>query len=175
MQNFEKTYMQMLFGIELCIKQKLQFPTLTLIYSVIDSLAYIAYGDKQVGDNFKKWVNEYMNVEKELNVTAIDLYSARNAIIHTLTPNSRDTKSKIASVIAYVWGDADLNMANKSIEISQYKNLKFIHINDLHKSLRHGIIEFLESNLSNEVNDRMNEQFSSLSKEILEDFVNFKK
>ncbi len=35
MTNFEKNIQQMFKGIELCLNQKLQFPTLTLIYTII--------------------------------------------------------------------------------------------------------------------------------------------
>lgn len=49
MTNFEENIQQMFKGIDLCLREKLQFPTLSLIYTVIDNLAYIAYGDIGVG------------------------------------------------------------------------------------------------------------------------------
>lgn len=174
MTNFEKTYIQMIYGIELCIKNNLQFPTLTLIYSVIDTLAYITYGDGvgEIGNNFKKWVKEYMYQEKKLNVTPNDLYSARNAIIHTLTPYSRDTKKKNASVLGYAWGNADLRIGEKSIKISECENFKIIHINDLFESLKLGIDKFINSELDEKIKVRMNEHYTNLSSKILENYVN---
>lgn len=176
MNNFNETYRQMFSGIELCIKQKLQFPTLTLIYSTIDTLAYIAYGDgyKEIGKNFKKWINEYMYQEKQLNVTPMDLYSARNAIVHTLTPHSRDTKNKKASVIIYAWGNANFATGEKSIEMSNCEYLKVIHINDLYESLYLGFLKFINSDLDKEVKERMNEHYTNVSQEMLENYVNLK-
>lgn len=173
MTNFEKTYIQMIYGIELCIKNNLQFPTLTLIYSVIDTFAYITYGDGKVGNNFKKWINEYMYQEKKLNITPNDLYSARNAIIHTLTPYSRDTKKKSASVLGYAWGNANLEIGEKSIKISKYENFKIIHINDLYESLKLGIDKFINSELDEEIKARMSEHYANLSSEDLENYVNW--
>ena len=48
MTEFENNYKQMLGAIKLCIELKLQFPALTLIYSMIDIFAYRCYGDKGV-------------------------------------------------------------------------------------------------------------------------------
>ncbi len=173
MTNFEENIQQMFKGIELCLKEKLQFPTLSLIYTVIDNLAYIAYGDIGVEKRYKKWITEYMFKEKNLNVTPMDLYSARCAILHTLTPNSKKTNEKKASVIAYSWGNYDVNILDKSISYSN-KELKALHINDLYDSLRKGTIKFLNSEILKEKEclKRMDEHYGKISKEILIDYNN---
>lgn len=172
MDNFEKDYMQMFVGIDLCLAQNLQFPTLTLIYSVIDSLAWITYGDKK--NSFTSWVDEYMYKGKKLAATSLDLYSARCAILHRLTPDSRLTNEKKASIIAYAWGNDDSELLNQSIIYSNYQNLKVIHINDLYESLRLGILRFINSdNLKNkDCLKRINEHYGSLSRKNLENFNN---
>lgn len=146
MTNFENNYKQMLGGIRLCIELKLQFPALTLIYSMIDIFAYRCYGDIGVKTRFIKWIEEYMYKEKNLNIEPIDLYSARCAILHTLTPKSQLIKDNKANVIVYAWGDADLQTieeCTKNID----NNLKAIHINDLYESLRLGILRFEKSDM----------------------------
>ncbi|MDP2893013.1 MAG: hypothetical protein Q8N78_01435 [Sulfurimonas sp.] len=172
MNNFEENYIQIFYGIELCLENKLQFPTLSLIYSTIDSLAWIAYGDIGVGSGFKKWVDEYMFKEKKSNITPIDLYSARCAIIHTLTPNSRDSNKKQASVIAYAWGNEDVNILEKSIENSKYDNLKVIHINDLFENLKLGTLGFINSDHIKQKDclNRMEEHYMEISKNDLENY-----
>ncbi len=143
MNNFEKNNMQMFMGIKLCLKQNLQVPTLSLIYTVIDNFAWIAYGDIPVETRYIKWIEEYMFKEKRLNVNAIDLYSARCAIIHTLTPSS---KNKNSSVIAYTWGNENLEILEKTITNSN-TDLKVININDLYDSLVLGTTNFLASDI----------------------------
>ncbi|WP_373003854.1 hypothetical protein [Sulfurimonas sp.] len=172
MDNFEKDYIQMFDGIDLCLAQNLQFPTLTLIYSAIDSLAWIAYGDKK--NSFTSWVDEYMYKEKKLVVTSLDLYSARCSIIHRLTPDSRLINEKKASTIAYAWGNADIELLEQSIIYSDYKDLKAIHINDLYESLRLGTLRFKNSDkLKNkDCVKRINEHYGNLSRKDLEKFNN---
>ena len=171
MNNFEKNHMQMFIGIDLCLKQNLQFPTLSLIYSLIDSFSWITYGDIPVETRYIKWIEEYMFKEKKLNVNAIDLYSARCAIIHTLTPNSNKSNNKKASVIAYAWGNKDVEILEKSITNSN-KNLKALHINDLYDSLVLGTTKFLASDILKDENciKRMHEHYGAISKE---DLINY--
>ena len=146
MENFENNIQQMFKGIELCLNHKLQFPTLTLIYTVIDNLAYIAYGNISVEERYIKWIKEYMFKEKKLDVTPIDLYSARCAILHRLTPNSKKSDEKKASVIAYTWGDKNVEILKKSINNSK-QDLKALHINELYNSLISGKSIFFNSSI----------------------------
>lgn len=166
MTNFENNYKQMLDAIKLCIELNLQLPALTLIYSMIDIFAYRCYGNIEVQARFIKWIKEYMYKEKNLNIEPIDLYSARCAILHTLTPNSKLIKDNKANVIVYAWGDADLKTleeGNKNID----NNLKAIHINDLYESLRLGILRFEKSDMKFA---RKDEDYAYLSQEALETY-----
>ena len=174
MENFYKNYYQMFNGIELCINQKLQLPALTLIYSTIDSLSWIAYGDKEGNKvQFTKWVDEYLVNEKFLDVTSLDLYSARCAIIHTLTSNSKSSNKKEASILYYSWGDANKSLGQESIEKSGINKLKIIHINDLFESLKQGTLEFTKNNnLNKNVLDRITQHYTNISKEELNKFIN---
>lgn len=173
MNNFEKNHMQMFIGIDLCLKQNLQFPTLSLIYSLIDSFSWITYGDIPVETRYIKWIEEYMFKEKKLNVNAIDLYSARCAIIHTLTPNSNKSNNKKTSIIAYAWGNKDIEILEKSIANSN-KDLKALHINDLYDCLVLGTTKFLASDILKDENciKRINEHYRDISQENLEKYNN---
>jgi hypothetical protein len=174
MNNFERNIQQMFDGIDLCLKQKLQFPTLALIYTIIDNFAYTAYGDISVEKRYKKWIIEYMVKEKKLNVTPMDLYSARCAIIHTLTPNSKISNYKQASVIAYAWGNKDVEILEKSIINSSNKDLKALHINDLYDCLILGRTKFLASDILKDENciKRMNEHYGTIAEENLINYNN---
>lgn len=174
MTNFEKNIEQMFKGIELCLNQKLQFPTLSLIYTVIDNLAYITYGNISVEKRYKEWITKYMFKEKKLNVTPMDLYSARCAILHTLTPNSRKTQEKKALVIAYVWGNDDVKILEQSI-LNSNEKYKALHINDLYNSLISGTINFFNSEILKKEDclKRMAEHYGKISKEDLINYNNF--
>ena len=173
MNNFERNIQQMFDGIDLCLKQKLQFPTLALIYTIIDNFAYTAYGDISVEKRYKKWIIEYMFKEKKLNVTPMDLYSARCAIIHTLTPNSRKSNDKQAFVIVYTWGNKDVEILEKSITNSN-EDLKALHINDLYDCLILGTTKFLASDILKDENciKRINEHYGTISEENLINYNN---
>jgi hypothetical protein len=51
-ENFARSFLQMFSAIDLCVKEDLVIPSLCLIYSGIDSIAWIAYGDMKVGERF---------------------------------------------------------------------------------------------------------------------------
>jgi hypothetical protein len=174
MTNFEENIQQMFKGIDLCLREKLQFPILSLIYTVIDNLAYIAYGDIGVEERYKKWIREYMYKEKKLNVTPMDLYSARCAILHTLTPYSKKTNEKKALVIAYIWGKEDVNILEQSI-LNSNEKYKALHINDLYNSLISGTIKFLDSDILKKEDclKRMAEHYGKISKENLINYNSF--
>ena len=176
MENFIKNYYQTLYAIEQCMKQKLQLPTLTLIYSTIDSLSWVKYGDIGVKNRFKKWVNEYMLKEKPLNANALDLYSARCAILHTLTPNSDLSNNKEASVLWYSWGEGENIELIKLIKTSQEQNVKSIHINDLFESLKLGMLKFIQvQNLDENSQKRINQHYANITKEQLEEYLKLQK
>ena len=168
MTNFERNIQQMFEGIDLCLEKNLQFPTLSLIYTIIDNLAYITYGDISVEKRYKKWITEYMLKEKKLNVTPMDLYSARCAILHTLTPNSKKSNDKQAFVLAYAWGNKNVSILEKSISNSN-ENLKALHINDLYDSLKSGTKKFFKSDIFKKEDclKRINEHYGEISEEAL--------
>lgn len=171
-QNFFKTYIQIFRGIELCLENNLLFPALSLIYNSIDSLGWIAYGDISVEKRFVRWVDEYMYSVKKLEPKSIDLYSARCAILHTLTPHSKMSNANKAKVIAYTWGNADVSIGNKIIETMNDKQMVFVHVNDLYDALKLGVENFINSaDFENECLQRANQHFGHLSKEVLNEYL----
>ncbi|OHD90648.1 hypothetical protein [Sulfuricurvum sp. RIFOXYD12_FULL_44_77] len=170
---FFKTYLEVFKGIELCLENNLPFPSLSLIYSSIDSLAWIAYGDIGVKERFVKWVDEFMYTQKKLEPESIDLYSARCAMLHTLTPNSNLSKQNKAKIVAYTWGNADASMGNQVIDIMNDKTTVFVHVNDLFDALKLGVLNFINGDtFDDECLQRANQHFRNLSKDILNEYIN---
>lgn len=168
---FLKNYSQYFRGIEICIDNKLVLPSLTLIYSGIDTFSWVAYGDIGVKNRFTKWVKNYMYTKKRLSPSPIDLYAARCAILHTLTPDSDLSKNNKALTIGYAWGNANLKELEKSIENLMPGQIASVHLNDLFESFKLGAVNFLESEgESMDCKQRMSKHYSNLDTSIIETF-----
>ena len=169
--KFYTDYMQIIKGIELCLENKLELPTLTLIYSSIDTLSWIAYEDKKVRTRFTKYIDNYMYKAKKLKPSSLDLYAARCAILHTLTPESDYSNNGQALQVAYAWGNYSINDLETGINLSDSKEITCLHINDLFESFKLGLLLFLESNSENKkCLSKINKHFARLSKDTIQNY-----
>ena len=142
--NFDKSYFELLEAINLCLEKNYIIPSLCLIYSGIDSIAWVAFGDIEVKDRFVNFVEQYMYPVKRLNTSSLNLYAARCAILHTMTPNSKLSNNNKAVPLDYAWGKATIEELEKSNAIIKKGNMSCIHINDLVDSFRLGVGNFYE-------------------------------
>ena len=162
-ENFFKNYLEYFRAIELCIDSKLVLPALTLIYSGIDTFSWVAYGDIGVRDRFTKWVENHMYSENNLNPLPIDLYAARCAILHTLTPDSKLSKNNNALPINYAWGNASLKELESAIERLGPGQATSVHLNELFESFKSGVAHFLDAECdSAECQQRMAKHYAHL-------------
>jgi hypothetical protein len=170
--NFIKNYFEYFQGIEKCIDSNFLLPALTLIYSGIDSMAWIAYGDISVRERYIEWIENYMYKAKKLKLRPIDLYAARCAILHTLTPDSDLSKQSRAKPLNYAYGNAKIEALERGNNKLGYSDNTCLHLNELY---RLGVALFLDSVAENiECIDRMNRHYSPLSVERLEFFNEIK-
>lgn len=132
-------------SIEFNISKQLFLPALILIYTGIDILGYIAYGEIKVKDRFTRWVDEYMYRLQKQKQTSMDLYAARCSILHTLTSESDLYKNGKAKRIFYAWGDASLDDLNKAINHIEHEEILTLNINDLYILFQNGYLLFIES------------------------------
>lgn len=169
--NFYQNYMHWVSAIEVCVEQKFVLPSLCLIYSGIDTIAWVAYGDIAVRVRFEKFVSEHMYVEKELAPRPIDLYAARCAVLHTMTPDSKLSISGKAVPLSYAWGDASLEALERSAQALSPGEYSCVHLNDLHWSFRLGVAHFVDSmGDMPECRARMAQHYSGVGKELIEEF-----
>src|ERR1700722_11320118 len=94
-ENFETNYAEVLSAIERCLEGRLHLPALMLMYSTIDTLAWVA-ADKRVNNQrarFEDWARRWLLPSSKLKCSPTDLYAARCAILHTLTYEADLTKS----------------------------------------------------------------------------------
>ncbi len=100
----------MIDGIRLCSIQNFTQPTLTLIYTLIDILAWLDLepsnrNNMAGGHEFQRWIKVYMlRSETRLKCMPLDLWGARCAFLHTGTTKS-DSLKKGARRILYATGD----------------------------------------------------------------------
>ncbi len=107
--NITKNMAHMLSAARRCLDERQILPCLTLLYASIDVLASLeaAPGEK-VNVYFKRWVETYLLPLTSWKCTAVDLYGARCAVVHTFTPDSDLSKRGAAKVIYYAHSGADV-------------------------------------------------------------------
>jgi hypothetical protein len=157
--KFVASINQIIGGINLCSRHQLMLPTLTLIYSTIDIMAYLNLLPLQESTqrkDFITWVDTYLLQGSSLICNSTDLYSARCGILHSLTAESDMSRSKKARMLFYSWGRANPAQMQQDIDI-QYKGLTpserpiVIKIDELFKSLKYGITKFEEEIHANRI------------------------
>ncbi|MGO4500972.1 hypothetical protein AB4114_34505 [Paenibacillus sp. 2RAB27] len=71
-----------------------------------------------------------------------DLYAARCAVVHSMKSESRMSKENKATQVLYAYGNNNQEDLQKLIAITE-KNYIAIHIDELFKSFRIGIADFI--------------------------------
>ncbi len=132
-------------SIELCLNAKLKIPSLILLYSGIDIIAWLnrpnskEYSSKKY---FINWADNYLLANPNIKCKAIDLYAARCAIIHSYSFSSRLSEEGKAKEIYYAWGKANVKSLQNDIDSRSKKNAIAIHINDFLEAFKEGVEKF---------------------------------
>jgi hypothetical protein len=145
-QNFYRNYYQVVAGIESCLEQKLQMPALILLYTLMDTFAWVVFGgtEKSTRVRFERWVKVWLLPQGQFSCSPSDLYAARCAILHTLTSEAALTKTGEAREVIYSWGTASPAKLQASIDVLGRENYVAVHINDLFRATREAIAQALE-------------------------------
>lgn len=104
-----------------CLERGQHFAALILLYAGIDIIASIEMKKGNNKNSFIRWAGSYLIPAGSLDCTAIELYSARCGILHTMTAESDLSRSGQARAIYYSWGSADSSALNSAIEMSEAK------------------------------------------------------
>ena len=144
MEAFLRNIRSILDAIDLCLEKGLAPPALILIYSCIDILGSLERAKSEgTKHSFIRWVEKYLIEGKSLDFTATDLYSARCAVLHTLTAESELSNQGTARKVVYSWGTAPVGDLKEAIKRLK-KDVVSIHINELNEALVLGIDQYLE-------------------------------
>lgn len=133
-------------AIDMCHTHGLITPTAALIYVAIDTLSWMKYGtiENSSKKRFTLWSDEYIKEFFDENCSAIDLYSARCATLHSMSAESSLSSSGLARQVLHVSGknSADIpKIASKSLS---KVGTTCIHIDTLIKELKIGAAMFFE-------------------------------
>ena len=102
MNTIEKFTVEIVEAISKLVKESLYTQALIVLYSAIDTLAWVNLpsGDVKHKD-FIAWVEKYINPEGKFGCTADDLYGARCGLVHSSTAESQKSRKGEAHEIWY--------------------------------------------------------------------------
>ena len=112
-----------------------------LVYSGIDTMAYLGMPDEQEDvrrDDFVDWAERYIDLDGNRDVSGLDLYGARCAMLHSYSVASRLSREGKCKEVGYMVCDrAVIYNPDKSTD------LVLVSVHHLAKALLNGIDQFL--------------------------------
>ena len=149
-ETFEKNIGELITTINCCLNNKWNLPSLILIYSGIDIMAWLnlpSNRERNTKADFIEWTTKYLLSNSKLKCSADDLYGARCALVHTYTAESHSSQRGNAKVIYYAWGDRSSNELQQIINEMGYRGIA-MHIKELFDAFVNGV-ELFRKDLSN--------------------------
>jgi len=148
-QAIETNINELIGAIQLTLEAKKHLPTLILIYSAIDVLAWLnrPHANLDVTRNdFILWVDQFMLPGSSLRCSATDLYSARCGVVHSYQAESNLTRKGKAKQVWYAWGEGNATRLMTRIQQAQLeKKVVAVQIEVLFDTLKEGFSRFLKA------------------------------
>lgn len=137
-------------AIDICHANGMTIPTAALIYVAIDTLGWMKYGavERSSRKRFTQWSEEYIKEFFDDNCSAVDLYSARCATLHSISAESSLSSSGQARQVLYAFGKNSGNIPAISNKSLNRVNSTCIYIDALIKELKTGASLFFEQSKS---------------------------
>ena len=128
-------------GIQTCIQNECLGSAVILIYSGIDTMAFLAMPENQTNVNrndFISWCDKYIAFPGAEQVTGRELYSARCGMVHTYGVESNLTRNDDVRMIGYMDKSDPPILFEPKVE-----NLVLVSIESLANAFHDGIDRFL--------------------------------
>ena len=142
MDSSRQLFNELLDSIEELLLKHRTLPALILLYSALDSFAWLSniHNDKSNRARFTSWVDDWIIKNSLLPCSSLELYAARNAILHHQTAESKLTDEGNARRIIYGINDSDVIRLNKIISFRNDGN-SYVAVNiwELTQSFKEGI------------------------------------
>jgi hypothetical protein len=112
------TFEKMFEGAAVCRSRGLDIPMLVLIYSALDTLAWVVYGHEivEVKRRFVAVCEKYVLSSSSFECTALELYAARCSILHSLGWESELSKAGKARAVFYSFGSDNPEIAQEAFD-----------------------------------------------------------
>lgn len=148
LKPFERDLVDTLLSIEKCIEERRHMPTKILLYSLMDSIAWACSNkaERSTRRNFESWVERWMMprfASIAPRIQPVDLYAARCAVLHTMTPYSELSRSGMAKKVAYAWGNGKVGVLEAVLDGLNASDVVALHYDDLLDVLRNAIADCL--------------------------------
>ena len=142
--TMDSNYEDMFAAIDACYYRALVVPCLSLVYTVIDTISWLAYGGKEASSKkrFLKWTETYLLPQLGSSYDSIDIYAARCSILHGLSWESDLSKNHKARSIVYSIGRNTENSSELDKEIFSKDHVASIHIDTFIASLKAAVNTF---------------------------------
>lgn len=129
----KSTFAKMFEAAELCRQRALDVPMLVLIYTAIDTLAWVLHGDKvtNVRHRFTALCESYVLPGSDIQCTALELYAARCSVLHTLGWESELSRSGKTRSVFYSFGTDDPTLAQAALELTNPGKFVSLKADDL--------------------------------------------
>lgn len=129
-------------GIRVALENGCLSAAIILIYSGIDAMAYLGMPpgqDDVTRDDFVAWAERYIHFPCEKQLSGLDLYGTRCAMLHTYSIVARLTREGKCRRIGYV----DQSTPEVSYNPKSAKDLVIVSIKGLAEAFLRGIDQFL--------------------------------
>ena len=140
-ETFEKNIGELISTIDYCLKSKWNLPSLILIYSGIDIMAWLNIPNDRAQNkraDFIEWATRYLLPNSTLKCSADDLYGARCSLVHTYTAESISSQRGNAREIYYAWGNKSGNELQQIMNRVGNQSIA-IHIKELFNAFKNGV------------------------------------
>jgi hypothetical protein len=128
-------------GIEACFKSECYVSALILIFSAVDAMSNLIRPegrDENTKADFIAWARRYMRLKEDTEVSPDELWSARNALVHTYGAESKDTRKGVRLLLWAVGGSKKVKYVPKL-----YPKFVMVDIGELSDQFYAGLDRFL--------------------------------
>jgi hypothetical protein len=139
---------QLILAIDLCLEKGLTAPVLALVHVGIDTMAWLGLPDDQhdvTGEDFMQWVDTYLLPESGISCSALDLYSARCGVLHSMTGESRAIRRRTAKRLFYAWGNRNAEDLQRMVDLLD-EPIVAVQMETLVSAFRTAIDRFVAAN-----------------------------
>lgn len=140
------TFEKMFEAASLCRDRGLDIPMLALVYTSLDTLAWVVHGHEmnEVKRRFVAVCENYVLPDSSIACTALELYAARCSILHSLGWESELSKAGKARAVFYSFGTDNPKVTQEAFDHSNPGKFIAVHADELLRAVRTAVARVTE-------------------------------